>query len=273
MQVQSDPPISPRNTTNADAVPGEVVEVMADGQEEEGEGAPAERTVEPDEVDGDEFESGERGQKRILPDPGQPTTKQMEEHRITGHAVYRSWCPFCVAACATGEQHRSRPEERSISRVSFDYLFTTKSAKVLTKAELQGGEEVELKVLVAKDSSTKSIFAHVVPQKGSDDEGYAVGRLVEDVRWLGHTKLELKTDTERAILKLLTDSLVSLRFEVGDADQLQDERAVPYDSQTNGDAENAVKQVQKRLRTLKLDLEARIQKRIPNKHPVLTWLV
>ena len=221
----------------------------------------------------DEFEAGESHPRRILPDPGQPTAGQVEEHRIRGHIPYRSWCRWCVEARATGEQHRGRPDERLVSRFSFDYLFITKSRKYLSSSELQQGDEVELKVLVAKDSSTKAIFGHVVPCKGSDEEGYAVGLLVDDIRFLGHKKLELKSDNEKAILKVLKDSLTSLRFEVADADTLQEEHAVPYDSNTNGDAENAVKQLQKQLRTVKLCLESRVRQRIPNQHPLLSWLV
>ena len=39
----------------------------------------------------------------ILPDPRQPTQKQLEDHRVD-HLPYRSWCPGCVAGMATGEQ-------------------------------------------------------------------------------------------------------------------------------------------------------------------------
>jgi len=87
---------------------------------------------------------------RILPDPGQPTQKQLEDHRID-HLPYRSWCPECVAGRATGEQHQKRLEEKRITTFSMDYLFLTKS-RVVDRESLLDGEEVEMKVLVAKDS-------------------------------------------------------------------------------------------------------------------------
>ena len=40
---------------------------------------------------------------------------------------------------------------------------------------------------------------------------YAVDRLVRDLRWLGHTKVMLKSDNEPAILKLLTEVLKDMR--------------------------------------------------------------
>ena len=61
-----------------------------------GEEAPAE----------EDFECQECVAPRILPDPGQPTQKQLEDHRID-HLPFRSWCPECVAGRATGEQHRA----------------------------------------------------------------------------------------------------------------------------------------------------------------------
>ena len=68
--------------------------------------------------DDDEEEADER---RVMRDPGQPSAKEMEEHRID-HWPYRSWCPFCVRGRATGKQHRSRSEECAVPTFGFDYL-------------------------------------------------------------------------------------------------------------------------------------------------------
>ena len=94
------------------------------------------------------------------------------------------------------------------------------------------------------------MFAHAVVAKGSDDDGYAVSRMAEDIAWLGHTKIILKSDNERAIVKVLKDSLRTARVEVEELEQIQEEQSVKYDSKSNGDVENAVKQVTKLLRTL-----------------------
>ena len=71
--------------------------------------------------------------------------------------------------------------------------------------------EAETKVLVAYCQFTKCVFAHAVPQKGVDPEYYAVERLVRDIQWLGHTRVILKSDNEKAILKLLTEVPKSIR--------------------------------------------------------------
>ena len=82
-----------------------------------------------------------------------------------------------------------------------------------------------MKVLVAKDSQTKTVFAHTVPCKGSDELGYAVTRITEDIGWLGHRRICLKADNEPAILKLLKDSLKTARVEVDELDQILEEQS------------------------------------------------
>ena len=49
-----------------------------------------------DESNDEDFECQECVAPRILPDPGQPTQKQLDDHRID-HLPFRSWCPECVA--------------------------------------------------------------------------------------------------------------------------------------------------------------------------------
>ena len=61
--------------------------------------------------------------------------------------------------------------------------------------------------MAVRDSETKSVFGRVVLQKGIDRNKFAVDAIVNDILWLGHTKLVLKLDNEPAILKLLIESL------------------------------------------------------------------
>ena len=73
------------------------------------------------------------------------------------------------------------------------------------------GEATGIKVLVAQCQATKCVFSHVVPQKGIDEQRYAVERLARDIQWLGRTRIILKSDNEKSIVKLLTEVLKSLR--------------------------------------------------------------
>ena len=92
-----------------------------------------------------------------------------------------------------------------------------------------------------------------------------------DIAWLGYTKVTLKSDNEPAIVSLLTETLKGLKVEA--LEQANEAHPPAYDSKANGSIENAVRQLQGLLRTLKLCLEARIGKRIPTEHPLLAWLV
>ena len=51
----------------------------------------------------EEGEDEECAPRKVLRDLGQPTAEEVEEHRID-HLPFRSWCPFCMKARATGRQ-------------------------------------------------------------------------------------------------------------------------------------------------------------------------
>ena len=42
--------------------------------------------------------------------PPEPSARQIAEHELTGHAVYRSWCRHCVASKGRAHAHSSREE-------------------------------------------------------------------------------------------------------------------------------------------------------------------
>ena len=81
-------------------------------------------------------------------------------------------------------------------------------------------------------------------------DGYLVARLREDVKWLGCATFLLRSDNERAILSLLKTALRKLKAE--GIEQVAREAPPDYDSRSNGSIENAIKQVQGLLRTVKL---------------------
>ena len=90
--------------------------------------------------------------------------------------------------------------------MSFDYCFIGDKGDIVSQIEADE-EPGSIKVLVVRDNRSKAVLAHTVPVKGADEGGFAVKAIVDDVVWLGCTKLVLKTDNEPAILKLLQESL------------------------------------------------------------------
>ena len=157
---------------------GENVEgdLFGDAREEEADGQ------------GDEISEGEAedmAPKRVAPDPGMPSPEEIDEHEV-GHVPYRQWCEECVQGRGTGEPHGPSMGEHAVPVVEFDYLFASQK-EIYTREELdeETMKNVVVKILVVKDRKGKAIFAHTIPQKGVDADGYSVARLVEDIKWLG----------------------------------------------------------------------------------------
>ena len=256
------------NLTNDDEAVREPIDVLAGEVDERDEGpGPVEAQGAGESETDSQHE--EAMPKVVARDPGDPTQAEIDEHNVD-HLPYRSWCECCVMGRGTGEQHRGGSESR-VPVIAFDYLFVSQ-AKVVTRGEIDEEEakRAPIKILLVKDTKSKTIFAHVVKHKGIEDDEYAVKRLVEDVTWLGYSKVILKCDGERAIVRLLRESLKRIKTDAVDASH---EHPPTYDPKSNGAVENAVKQLKGHLRTIKLGLERNVGKRLPETHPLFTWLV
>ena len=66
---------------------------------------------------------------RMSPDPGQPTSKQVEDHRKS-HLPYRLWCKYCVMGRGMNDAHRKKgkgvkteEKETAVPRMSLDYFY------------------------------------------------------------------------------------------------------------------------------------------------------
>ena len=124
-------------------------------------------------------------------------------------------------------------------------------------------------MLVIYCSATRGIFTQSVPTKGLDLDGYIVEKIRDDVPWLGHPKVIITSDNEPALLHVVNTALAALEAK-GVASNT--EGSVPFDPQTNGAAENAVRLFRGSLRTNLLSFERRLQARIPVNRPILAWL-
>ena len=169
-----------------------------------------------------------------LPTPYQPTQSERDDHELT-HANYRSWCEHCVNGRGLEMKHAATTQEgRGIATVGFDYMFISGSS-VYTRAEWSEANDGNadagdvLKVLVVRDFKSKALFAHAVRCKGADVEGFAVQCIVDDCKWLGYSRIILKSDNERPIVRLLTEALKALRIE-NVVEQVMEEHPPPYDS-------------------------------------------
>jgi hypothetical protein len=240
----------------------------------------------PDDVQDDAEEEHEILKKS--PDPILPTPQEVEDHRRRGHIPYRPWCVWCALGRGLGLPHRHGGDQSppGIPVVSLDYFYMTKS-RLASRGELkeEGYTEDEqghgrlkdavaagelVKCLIIKCSSTKAVFAFTVPSKGVDEDGYSTSRVVQAISWLSHTRVIVKSDNEVALVSLVRDALRVLRVE---CEGVGEEHSAKYDSQSNGQAENAIRNVRGIFRTMRLCLEARIGKVIELDHPVLSWML
>ena len=53
--------------------------------------------------------------------PPEPSARQIAEHELRRHAVYRSWCRHCVASKGRAHAHASR--EGKLPEIGIDYGF------------------------------------------------------------------------------------------------------------------------------------------------------
>ena len=224
---------------------------------------------------GEELKASEEGEEAVkvtpLPTPFQPTLSQFTDHCVT-HFPYQSWCPHCVEGRGREFGHRTTEKESSgTPTISFDYAFLSDGNEIETQEAFEAAGEGAIKLLVVRGSKSKAIFGHVVPQKGLDEKGFSVDSLVEDVKWLGYTKVTLKSDNEPAIVKLLGEALREHR--INGVSQVLEEHSPEYDPQSNGSAEVGVKLLKNHLRTIRSNLENEIGHRIPVRHPLISWMV
>ena len=87
------------------------------------------------------------------------------------------------------ETHRGDTDALSAAVIAFGYALSDRGEIVDHSGFEQAGEGA-VKILVVRGCKSKSVFAHVVPSKGVDEKGFAVGALVEDVKWLGYAKID-----------------------------------------------------------------------------------
>jgi hypothetical protein len=221
---------------------------------------------------------------RIARDPKLPSVDDVESHRCS-HIPFRDWCRHCVLGRGRGDPHL-RTAGSSVPIVGLDYFFIEKD-KVKTRKELDYAEdaagEAELeaarasgtlvKCIVVRCASSKNVFGHVVPRKGADEEDYVANLVVKIIEWLGHTDVIVKSDNEPAILALVTRSLELIRVRVEHVTKISSETSPAYDSQSNGGVEVGVMLIRGMFRTLRLCLEARLNRRIPVDHAVIPWLL
>ena len=206
-----------------------------------------------------------------------PSESEVENHRAACHIPYRNWCPECNMGGGKEDFHKRADErEREVPLVSMDYMYleprdgdkvkSTEEAGELGEPELDDDDKLGMPIIIVKDEKTKAMSATVVPKKGVDP--FAVRSVSRDVNKIwGYNRVVMKDDQEPAI-KALREAV---RLESGM--EILNEESPVGDSQSNGGIENAVQDAQGQIRTTKLGLERRLERKVKASHPILAWLV
>ena len=129
--------------------------------------------------------------------------------------------------------------------LSLDYGFFGAPGEL--PADAVGGSRMP--VLVCRDRQSKALFTHLVPAKGVE-HFYPEEALLRDIKFLGYSKVTLKSDQEPSIVALANAVKNSLS---GKGIQCQIENSPKGDAHgmSNGEAELAVSLTQGLARTLK----------------------
>ena len=124
--------------------------------------------------------------------PPVPSRQEVAEHEATGHAVFRTWCPACVAGRGVGQQHVrvQRKLEQEVPVIALDYAYLSNP----------GNRDDVVTLVVARDRRTRSLCASALARKGSDK--FAIQVIIDFVRHLGWRRIILKSDSEESIMAL-----------------------------------------------------------------------
>eukprot|EP00971_Amphidinium_carterae_P328280 6460072-Amphidinium_carterae.1 len=193
--------------------------------------------------------------------PKDPTEEEKRQHEVL-HEPYRSWCGFCVASRGIADRHVAQHrDEDAIASIGLDYAY------------LDGGEGAErtgiFPVLVGRDTLTRWCLAALLPCKGTGHP-HCVKETVKQILATGHTVLELRSDNESAILDLKTKVAVELRKH--GVDVRLTESAIG-DSNGNGLAESAVRELKAKCRLVKLQVENLHGCSLSRESNLIPWLV
>ena len=240
---------------NQDAPIRPQCDVVYSNEEEKMEtGSVSDDDVRHDGAEGEEIEV-EAIKCKICVDPVKPSKEEKERHEAMGHVQYRNWCPACVRGRGQNTPHRSCDRSESeLPLVSMDYFFA-------------GEEDNPTATMIAvKDSKSKAIHAYLVEAKGTCDPKIAK-RIARWVESLGYKRVAMRTDRENSIVAVQD----MVQQEAGM--EIVPENSPKGESQSNGPAESAVRELAGMVRTLKDSIETKTGEKIDKRSAMLAWIV
>ena len=87
-----------------------------------------------------------------------------------------------------------------------DYACRSEKGLLRLSELSEEDREHQVRVIVGYCSSSRSPFMHVVPSQATSMDKFAAERIVEDIVYLGHTRVILRSDNEPALVALVGDT-------------------------------------------------------------------
>jgi len=193
--------------------------------------------------------------------PQEPTEQERLDHEASGCVPYRAWCRHCVAGRGRSESHWSHNrDEHAVPTICFDYGYLGD----------RDDDERASPILVVKCDKDRWIDADVLPSKGLGHPRN-LKTLVKNVVCGCYVRFHLKCDNEHAIVALKNEAMRVLAKDHGR--ECLVESPAKGESQSNGLAENAVKEVKGVSRSLKHLAEELHGCVIGQSHAVVPYMV
>ena len=169
----------------------------------------------------------------------EPTQLEREDHELSGHARYRSWCTHCVFGKGKGNPHVASGEKPEFPEIGLDFFYLNDD----------GGGYPHIAV---KDRETGCFASTCLENKLSTV--HVVAFLVGFLRSLAYRKVILCSDNEPALLNILKD----VRLEMSEV-EFVDRPSIEGDHAGNGLAEVGVRECKAQARILRSALDVWIE--------------
>lgn len=206
-------------------------------------------------------EAAEAVAVRVSRKPYTPTQQEVDQH-LPLHEPYRSWCPICVAGRGVSDRHVWRqPDPGTVAVIGLDYGYLVPRAAV---------EDSCSPLLCGRDTLHKWSFGFALPCKGTAHP-YCVKAVTAALARGGFARVCLRSDTEPAMVALRRAVGVRLTAEHGV--EVMQENVSVGDSSGNGLAEDSVREVKAKARSLAHGVFKLLGVRLDANHKALPWLV
>ena len=213
---------------------------------------------------GDDEPGSSKLGSQALPTAAAPTQREKEEHFVS-HYPFRSWCEHCIRGKAKAMRHvKVDHSDETVPVISADYCFMNSVDDTVITEEVQ---KKHAPVLIVHDRWSKLTYAHVLPYKGVTQGPIGSKCLLNDLKKFVYPKMVMRYDPEPAL-----NSVVEAAKNGFDK-QLVLEKVPQAVSESKGEIERAVQAIESQSRTLRSALETSYGRKVPDDHPVLTWLV